>query len=326
MSATRQAKPDFTAAMTRFAGDRGHLGRQRADRGAGERRSPVARSLCRCAAQPGACRAGLRRPKARCEDHHYESWQEYHEEKKSAKPMMHRIRKLKATTAAGIYAKAAVVRASKTGAADLAMSLAQDLLDCPGLGPACGQQGRTVDGTAPLGDNIDHPRLRGMRRTPVWPGRGMGRRRQPNLFRRSRRRCRPSDHTPQAQRPFRGASCAGDGMSTIDNKATEISFGAAGMLCLGEDAEVRQGCAAMMAVFNGFWSKRRAPKVEEYEAACLAIERRAKVTAPIPATSRTGMVAKAEVVQRLSDLGMALYAVRIMASSLARDVLGSEER
>jgi hypothetical protein len=52
---------------------------------------------------------------------------------RNAKPMMYRIRKLKATTAAGIYAKAAVVRASKTGAADLAMSLAQDLLDCPGL-------------------------------------------------------------------------------------------------------------------------------------------------------------------------------------------------
>jgi hypothetical protein len=52
---------------------------------------------------------------------------------KSAKPAMGRIRKMKATTAAGIYAKAAVVRASKTGAADLAMSLAQDLLDCPGL-------------------------------------------------------------------------------------------------------------------------------------------------------------------------------------------------
>jgi hypothetical protein len=52
---------------------------------------------------------------------------------------MNRIRKMKATTAAGIYAKAAVVRASRTGAADLAMSLAQDpwtvqdLLDCPGL-------------------------------------------------------------------------------------------------------------------------------------------------------------------------------------------------
>jgi hypothetical protein len=58
---------------------------------------------------------------------------EYNNGTKSAKPAMGRIRKMKATTAAGIYAKAAVVRASKTGAADLAMSLAQDLLDCPGL-------------------------------------------------------------------------------------------------------------------------------------------------------------------------------------------------
>jgi hypothetical protein len=58
---------------------------------------------------------------------------EYYAGIKSAKPAMGRIRKMKATTAAGIYAKAAVVRASKTGTADLAMSLAEDLLDCPGL-------------------------------------------------------------------------------------------------------------------------------------------------------------------------------------------------
>jgi hypothetical protein len=51
----------------------------------------------------------------------------------SAKPLLGRIRKMKARTAAWIYAKAAVVRASKTGAANLTMSLAQDLLDCPGL-------------------------------------------------------------------------------------------------------------------------------------------------------------------------------------------------
>ena len=62
-----------------------------------------------------------------------ERMEEYQTGVKSAKPAMGRIRKLKATTAAGIYAKAAAVRASKTGAADLAMSLAQDLLDCPGL-------------------------------------------------------------------------------------------------------------------------------------------------------------------------------------------------
>jgi hypothetical protein len=58
---------------------------------------------------------------------------EYYSGIESAKPAMGRIRKMKATTAAGIYAKAAVVRASKTGAADLAMSLAEDLLACPGL-------------------------------------------------------------------------------------------------------------------------------------------------------------------------------------------------
>jgi hypothetical protein len=58
---------------------------------------------------------------------------EYNAGIKSSKPMLGRIRKIKATTPAGIYAKAAIVRASKTGAQDLAMSLAQDLLDCPGL-------------------------------------------------------------------------------------------------------------------------------------------------------------------------------------------------
>jgi hypothetical protein len=58
---------------------------------------------------------------------------QYNDGKQSARPKLIRIRKIKATTAAGIYAKAAVVRASATGAADLAMSLAQDLLDCPGL-------------------------------------------------------------------------------------------------------------------------------------------------------------------------------------------------
>ena len=58
---------------------------------------------------------------------------EYYEGTRNAKPAMARIRKMKATTAAGIYANAAVVRASKTGAADLAMSLAEDLLAAPGL-------------------------------------------------------------------------------------------------------------------------------------------------------------------------------------------------
>jgi hypothetical protein len=60
----------------------------------------------------------------------------YDEHKNSeamGKPYLLNISKLKARTAAGIYAKAMVVRASKTGAAGLAMTLAADLLDCPGL-------------------------------------------------------------------------------------------------------------------------------------------------------------------------------------------------
>jgi hypothetical protein len=69
---------------------------------------------------------------------------EYWDGTRNAKPQLGRIRKMKATTAAGIYAKAAVVRASKTGAADLAMSLAQDLLDCPGLRSALWPAGEEV--------------------------------------------------------------------------------------------------------------------------------------------------------------------------------------
>jgi hypothetical protein len=51
----------------------------------------------------------------------------------AAKPRMVAIAKIKATTPAGIYAKAMLVRASKTGAAGLAMSLAEDLVACEGL-------------------------------------------------------------------------------------------------------------------------------------------------------------------------------------------------
>jgi hypothetical protein len=50
-----------------------------------------------------------------------------------AKPRLARIAKLRARTPAGIYAKAMVVRASKTGAASLAMTLAEDLIACENL-------------------------------------------------------------------------------------------------------------------------------------------------------------------------------------------------
>ena len=50
-----------------------------------------------------------------------------------AKPPLVLIAKEKAATAAGVYAKALLVRASKTGAASLAMSLAEDLVNSPAL-------------------------------------------------------------------------------------------------------------------------------------------------------------------------------------------------
>ncbi len=55
------------------------------------------------------------------------------EGERAGKPALVRIAKMKATTAAGIFAKAMVVRCSKTGAAGLATTLAEDLIACPGL-------------------------------------------------------------------------------------------------------------------------------------------------------------------------------------------------
>ncbi len=52
---------------------------------------------------------------------------------KNYSAMLRAAAKIKATTAAGIYAKAMAVRASTTGAANLAMSLAEDPLAAPGL-------------------------------------------------------------------------------------------------------------------------------------------------------------------------------------------------
>ena len=47
--------------------------------------------------------------------------------------ILRRASKMRASTAAGIYAKALIVRASGTGAKVLAMSLAEDMINCPGL-------------------------------------------------------------------------------------------------------------------------------------------------------------------------------------------------
>ena len=50
-----------------------------------------------------------------------------------ARRQMFRAKKLRATTAAGIYAKALCVRCTRTGAAEFAMSLAEDLVNNPTL-------------------------------------------------------------------------------------------------------------------------------------------------------------------------------------------------
>jgi hypothetical protein len=57
--------------------------------------------------------------------------------------LMRRAKKIKATTGAGVFAKALIVRASSTGAAELARTLAEDLIDCPGLRASLWPTGET---------------------------------------------------------------------------------------------------------------------------------------------------------------------------------------
>lgn len=47
--------------------------------------------------------------------------------------LLNKTQKIRSTTPAGIYAKALLVRASRDGAAALAMSLAEELIDCRAL-------------------------------------------------------------------------------------------------------------------------------------------------------------------------------------------------
>ena len=145
MSTAQRAKPDFTAAIAQLK----HIAMTSADNALTEGPVNPDRQLLDLCADAlhslvhaeRAFRAGVEAIHSARDSKAYENrrevWETLSAEARSgvqnAKSAMSRIRKLKATTAAGIYAKAAVVRASKTGAADLAMSLAQDLLDCPGL-------------------------------------------------------------------------------------------------------------------------------------------------------------------------------------------------
>ena len=82
-------------------------------------------------------------------------------------------------------------------------------------------------------------------------------------------------------------------------------------------ATIVVGCDAIMAAYDGFKNGRRGG----YEGLVLTIEEHAEAIAPLAANSVAEMKAKAAVVQELAKVGCAMYAVRILAQSLATDVL-----
>lgn len=81
------------------------------------------------------------------------------------------------------------------------------------------------------------------------------------------------------------------------------------------DAEVIHGCGTIMRTYNNWKGG------EDYASVCRTIEEHAEVIAPIPASTLAALQAKASVVHMLTKIGMASYAYRILAASLAADVL-----
>ena len=91
------------------------------------------------------------------------------------------------------------------------------------------------------------------------------------------------------------------------------------------DVEICQGCEAIERIYQSFFHpprRNRQPLETDYANACSEIEQQAEDIAHRASVSMAGMEAKARVVRRLADVGMAIgYAERILASSLASDVL-----
>jgi len=109
-----------------------------------------------------------------------------------------------------------------------------------------------------------------------------------------------------------------DAKATPDAAITTLSE----MLCRGPDAEIQQRCSAIMSEFHDFMASRGNPdQIVAYEDACGRIEALAEEFEKTAATTIGAMRAKAEVVQTLASIGMAGYSHRILAASLARDVL-----
>jgi hypothetical protein len=116
-------------------------------------------------------------------------------------------------------------------------------------------------------------------------------------------------------------------MSTPQKDSHEpdaISFGKAGKLYVGVDAEVMQGCEAIMHAYHRFCHG-RGRLTESYDMTVRSIEERAKIIAPLSSSSPAGIEAKARVVYELSRIGMACGAARILAASLAADVLAGAQ-
>lgn len=67
-----------------------------------------------------------------CQDHH-PKLEEMRRKKRALRPVLHRAMKCRASTPAGLFAKAVAVKRVGAGAAGLAVSLAQDLLNSPEL-------------------------------------------------------------------------------------------------------------------------------------------------------------------------------------------------
>jgi hypothetical protein len=87
---------------------------------------------------------------------------------------------------------------------------------------------------------------------------------------------------------------------------------------VGPDAEVRHQCGVIEKIRRDAMTR----GCLDYSDACLRIEAAAKVVAPIRCTTLEGMRAKAVALYPLARDGMSGYACRILAASLAQDVLG----
>lgn len=100
-----------------------------------------------------------------------------------------------------------------------------------------------------------------------------------------------------------------------------VNFDLAGAVCIGPDAEIRQGCAAMLEAFSDWMLE---GSIFGYEPLVKRLTDRAEAVAPLRASTAEGRRAKAAIVHKLNQIGLAGYAGRILAASLALDVLGGE--